>query len=223
LYNPDAIRRALEFDHRAKFIVSVRNPVEMMRSFHARLLFSLDEDVEDFAQAWELQDTRARGREIPKRCREPQLLQYGEVGRLGQHVERLFEVAGAERCMVVVFDDWVGDTRTQYARLLEFIGVDDDGQTEFRRTRETAGFKSRWLQQFVMNPPPWTYRLLALSDRAMVKRLKRIRKRIKSYNVAEAPRQTFSDEMRAVLRSFFADDVRKLGSLIDRDLTHWLE
>ena len=125
--------------------------------------------------------------------------------------------------MVVVFDDWVTDAATQYARLLEFVGVDHDGQVEFRRTRETAGFKSRWLQQFVMNPPPWTYRLIALSDSAMVKRLKRIRKRIKAYNAAPAPRQIFSDEMRVVLRGYFAEDVRKLGSLIERDLNHWLE
>ena len=61
LYSPDAIRRVLEFDPRAKFIILVRDPVEMMRSYHSRMLFQLDEDQLDFARAWELQEARAAG------------------------------------------------------------------------------------------------------------------------------------------------------------------
>ena len=129
LYAPDAIRRVLEFDPRAKFIVLVRNPVEMMRSYHSRMLFQLDEDEEDFARAWDLQANRAAGRDIPKRCRDARLLQYGHLGKLGMHLERLFEVAGRERCHVIVFDDFVEDPRAVYLRALEFLGVDDDGQT----------------------------------------------------------------------------------------------
>jgi len=222
LYEPEAIRRVLAFDPRAKFIVLVRNPVEMMRSYHSRMLFQLDEDEVDFASAWGLQASRAAGQRIPKRCRDARLLQYGNLGKLGMHLERLFEVAGRERCHVIVFDDFIHDPRAVYLRALEFIGVDDDGQVRFKRKRGTSGFKSRWLQQFVMNPPPWAFRLLAISDARMLKRLKGLRKRIKTLNSRDSEqRQILTEEMRATLRDYFAEDVAKLSGLLSRDFSHW--
>jgi hypothetical protein len=222
LYEPEAIRRVLAFDPRAKFIVLVRDPVEMMRSYHSRMLFQLDEDEVDFARAWELQESRAAGHNLPKRCREPMLLQYGFLGKLGMHLERLYEVAGRERTLVIVHDDFRDDPRAVYLQALEFMGVDDDGQVKFKRTRATSSFRSPWLQQFVMNPPPWTFRLIAISNTRMLKRLKGLRKRIKTWNSTDAkPRQIFTDEMRARLRDYFADDVDKLSGLLARDLSHW--
>ncbi len=222
LYEPEAIRRVLQFDPRAKFIVLVRDPVEMMRSYHSRMLFQLDEDQIDFARAWELQERRAAGHDLPRRCREPRLLQYGFLGRLGMHLERLYEVAGRERCLVILHDDLVEDQRAVYLRTLAFMGVDDDGQTKFRRTRATGGFRSPWLQQFVMNPPPWAFRLIAVSDARMLKRLKGLRKRIKTWNSRDArPRQIFTDAMRARLRDYFADDIDRLSGLLARDLGRW--
>lgn len=223
LYEPAAIRQALAFDSRAKFIASVRNPVDMLRSYHARLLFSLDEDVKEFSQAWALQEDRRAGRSIPKRCRLPQLLQYGEVASLGHHIERLFETAGRERCHVVVFDDFINNPRSVYEKLLEFLGVDDDGRSEFKAKRGNAGYKSRVLQQFVMNPPPWAFRLIQISNAKTFSRLKGLRKRIKKFNKATEKEQELSDSMRATLRNYYRADVEKLSGLLGRDLTYWVK
>jgi hypothetical protein len=223
LYEPAAIRQALAFDSRTKFIASVRSPVDMLRSYHARLLFSLDEDIKDFSKAWALQDERRAGRHIPKRCRLPELLQYGQVASLGYHVERLFQTAGRERCHIVVFDDFIANPRRVYEQLLEFLGVDDDGRTEFKSKRGNAGYRSHVLQQFVMNPPPWAFRLIQLSNAKTFSRLKGLRKRIKKFNKATEKEQELSDSMRATLRQYYRDDVEKLSNLLDRDLTYWVE
>lgn len=222
LYHPEAIQRAIEFDSRARFIASVRNPVDMLRSYHARLLFSLDEDVEDFSSAWALQEDRKAGRNLPRRCRDPRMLLYGEVGKLGEQVERLFRIAGRERCRIVVFDDFVDNPRATYEQLLAFLGVEDDGRTKFKQKRANAGFKSRWLQQFVMNPPPWLFHLIKISNAKTLSRMKGLRKRIKQYNKAPEQRQDLSEEMRATLREYFSADVQKLSGLLDRDLSHWV-
>lgn len=221
LYDTNAIRRAIEFDGRAKFIASVRNPLDMLHSYHARMLFTLDEDEEDFSLAWELQKERRAGRKLPKRCRLPQLLQYGDVAELGKHIEQLFEVAGRERCHVVVFDDFATEPGRVYQQLLDFIGVDDDGRREFKAKRSNAGFRSRWLQQFAMNPPTWVFRLIDFSGAATLKRLKKARKRVKSFNRAREKRQPLSESMRATLRAYYRRDVEKLSDLLGRDLTHW--
>lgn len=222
LYRPDAIRRALEFDPRAKFIVSVRSPLNMLHSFHARLFYMLDEDVEDFSQAWALQDERLAGRHVPRRCRAPEMLQYRDVGMLGKNVEKLFEVAGRERCYVSVFDDFVADPGKSYAALLDFLGVSDDGRREFKQRRGNARFKYRWAQQIAMNPPAWAYRLLAISNQGTIKRLKKLRKRVKSFNRARETRQEMAPETQAELRAYFREDIQKLSELLGRDLTHWV-
>jgi hypothetical protein len=221
LYDADAIRRAIAFDSRAKFIASVRSPLDMLHSYHARMLFTLDEDEEDFSRAWGLQEERRAGRMLPKRCRLPQLLQYGEVAMLGKHIEQLFEVAGRDRCHVVVFDDFTAEPGKVYQQLLGFIGVEDDGRREFKAKRSNAGFRSRWLQQLAMNPPAWVFRLIDFSDAPTLKRLKKVRKRVKSFNRAREKRQPLTEGMRATLRDYYSSDVEKLSGLLGRDLTHW--
>jgi Sulfotransferase domain len=222
LYAPEAIRQALRFDERARFVVMVRNPLDMLPSYHARMVYTLDENVTDFAQAWGLQSRRAAGQHVPKRCRDARLLQYGEVGRLGAHVERLFEVAGRDRCLAIVFDDFVSEPGAVYRKVLEFVGVGDDGRTNFRHKAENRGFASPWLQQFVMNPPPWAVRLVDVANGAMIGRMKRVRRRLKNLNTVRRERPKLQDGMRETLRDHFADDVRKLSALLDRDLRHWL-
>jgi len=222
LYSPEAISQAIRLDPNAKFIAAVRNPLDMMRSYHQRLLFSLDEDVTDFNTAWDLQQQRATGKHIPDTCREPQLLQYGTIGSLGSHIERLFELAGRERCYIVVFDDFIKDPRGTYLKLLDFIGVEDDGRTKFKPTRSNAGYKSRWLQQYSMNPPPWVYKLIRIANSNSIARLKGIRKRIKKFNRAKATPQPVDEHVQTLLRDYFRDDVTKLSALLDRDLNHWL-
>jgi hypothetical protein len=223
LYEPDAIRRAIEFDPRAKFIAAVRNPLDMLHSYHARMLYTLDEDEADFSRAWRLQDERRTGHKIPKRCRAPQLLQYGEIAMLGSHIERLFEVAGRERCHVVVFDDFISNPGGVYRQMLEFIGVDDDQRREFKAMRSNAGIKNRWLQQFAMNPPEWIFRLIDFSDTGTVKRLKKLRKRIKRFNKAREKRPPLSGDMREMLNEYYRPDVDKLSALLGRDVTYWLK
>lgn len=220
-YSPEALQRALRFDPDAKFIVLVRNPLEMLPSYHARLLYQLDEDIADFRAAWALQENRACGRDLPKRCRDPRLLQYGEVGRHGAHLERLFAVVGRERCLVIVFDDFIRETRAVYQRVLEFIGVADDGRTHFSRKRETMGFKYIWLQQLAMNPPPWVLRLVEVCNPPLLRRLKRVRRHVKQFNIRQAQRPALSAEMRETLRAHFAADISQLAALLGRDLSHW--
>src|SRR4029079_10965434 len=63
----------------ARYIVMVRNPMQMLPSYHQRLVYLLDESESDLAEAWRLQDERAAGRQIPRRCRNPNILRYREI------------------------------------------------------------------------------------------------------------------------------------------------
>ena len=223
LYSPEAIRRILTINPRAKFIVSVRNPIDMVRSYHARMIYTLDEDVQDLAQAWALQAERAQGRRLPKSCRDRRMLQYREIGAMGQNVKRLFEIAGRERCKIVLFDDLIADPRKTYCELLAFLGLDDDGRTYFSQKRRTRRFRHPLLQRLVVRPPRSLVALLRLMQRGTKgNRLnKRLRGHMRRLNTESAGYAPIDGEMRHTLARFFAADVSLLGQLLDRDLSIW--
>ena len=121
-----------------------------------------------------------------------------------------------------MFDDFAADPGSVYVRLLAFLGVDDDGRREFKSKRSNAGYRSRWMQQFAMNPPPWIFKLIEWSNAGTLRRLKGLRKRIKRLNKAPEVRVQLPELVQAMLRDYYRSDVEKLSALLDRDLTHWL-
>lgn len=224
LYSKDAVDRILDFDPEAKFIIMVRNPADLVYSYHGRMLFLLDEDEPDFTRAWRLQDERAAGRSLPKRCRDPRLLFYRDVARLAPHVERMFDTVGRERCFVVVFDDFTGDPAAVYRSLCEFLELPFDGRTEFKQKNAHRTYKNPFLQQFLVNPPPMLMKALKAANvtpKELRNRTRPLRHWIRRNNTAPEKRQPLTAEMRAELTAHFADDVARLGRLLDRDFSHW--
>lgn len=224
LRDPRAIDRLHRFDPGTRFVVAIRNPITMVHSFHARLVYLLDEDEVDFARAWALQAARARGERRPKRCRDLASLQYREMAALGTQLARLFEQVGRERVHVVVFDDLVADAVKAYRDLLEFLGLPDDGRTRFRVRNEHREFRFVWLQRWLMNPPRPVLAWLEARQRAGLPRpewVRALRRRIKRWNTRPEIRAPLSPAMRATLGCELEGEITKLEDLLGRDFAHW--
>jgi hypothetical protein len=166
LYSPEAIERILAIGPHARFIVMLRDPLDMLRSYHLRLLYLLEEDEEDLATAWRLQPERARGEHMPEYCTEPRLLQYKEAGSLGTWLERLRERAGPQQVLAVVFDDLAADPGKAYERVLRFLDLEPDGRTYFRGKQRSRGYRSRRLQALLFKPPAALARLAGVRTSA---------------------------------------------------------
>jgi hypothetical protein len=231
LYGPGVIERILHFNPAARFIVMLRNPMSMLPSYHLKMQFMLMEEEADFAKAWGLQDFRARGISVPRHCLDARLLMYREVARFGAQIERLFGVAGRDRTHVVVFDDFVGDPRATYLRVLEFLRVEDDGRTRFKRKNESQIYRSRWLQQIFLQSAPGGGTRKSIEKR--VERKKNLRERsgskkerwIKSlteWNRIPAAPAPLTQEMRVVVAEALRPDIELLSRLLQRDLGFWL-
>jgi hypothetical protein len=225
LYSPEAVARILSLNPAAKFVVVVRNPLEMLPSFHALLLYYLEEDVEDFEQAWRLQEARAAGLSIPSRCMDPQLLQYAEMGRLGKHVDALFQVAGRERCLPIAYDDLVADPRGTYGTVVSFLGLEDH-EPDLRRRNESRAYRLGWLHRLIYRPPvvkpdQFVRFVAGRTRKGGVGFLKRTRKRLLRWNTVSRRPAELSPALRDELRATFAEDIERLGKLLDRDLAGW--
>ena len=219
----------------AKFIISLRDPMQLLPSIHPRLLYQGDENIRDFNRAWRLCPDRAQGRRIPRSCLDPRLLRYDEIGRLGKHVAEFFEAVGREKCLVLLYDDIASDSDAVFARLLEFLGLPPFKYEGERRRRARKGFRFGWLQRLLKRPPVVTRALLAgeqyrqrvtakprTEPSSAAKAVMKARHKLIAWNQAPPPPTNVAPDVEQQIRNRFSDDVDMLAGLIDRDLSHWL-
>ena len=90
----------------AKLVAMVRNPIDAAYAFHMQMFLTLHEPVSDFEHAWDLQESRAAGKDLPDACKVPRLLQYREVAAFGTQLEQLFQIFEPKRVLVLPFDEF---------------------------------------------------------------------------------------------------------------------
>lgn len=235
LYTPEQMLPALTMWPDARFILAVRSPLEMLPSLHQRNLYNGDETVRDFGRAWSLVEERRLGRSIPRTCLDARLLDYKEIGLLGKHVRRFFEVVGRHRCFISVFDDLVAAPREQYGRILDFLGLPAQFPEEFSVHRAGNQVRFGWLQRLLKRPPNAVRAVLA-SDAYHAResaepyshhklgpqRIAMLRKQLLRWNRRSAPPDKLDQHLRREMCEWFRDDVLELSALVGRDLRHWL-
>ncbi len=241
LYVPEQLEPVLKLWPESRFIVGVRDPMTLLPSLHRRLIYIGDETIMRFEDAWAATPERAAGPRIPRSCIDPRWLRYDEAGRYATYIERLFAAVGRERCLVVVFDDLVANQREQFRRILDFIGVDSRQIPDVQPERESRGVRYPWIQRLLKRPPKALHPLIAGIEyrrrfmngggkhlvngakSTAADRVLSLRKRILRWNDAENPREPISPEIQQEIRVHYEDEVERLGSLIGRDLGHWLQ
>jgi hypothetical protein len=234
LYSPELLEPVLRLWPDSRFVIALRDPLQMLPSLHQRLLFMGDESLTNFAKAWAAVPDRAQGRKIPRGCVEPRWLRYDEAARFGTYAERLFSVVGRDRCFPLIFDDLIADPAGQYGKLMDFCGLDPVPGTDFRPQRSGKAVRMQWLQRTLKRPPSFLMRRLAKDaylrrssgeDEAgadtQAKALS-LRKRLLQWNKVIAPAEPLSPQLQLELRAHFKPEIDRLGRLIGRDLSSWL-
>ncbi|MGH8213052.1 MAG: hypothetical protein ACREPP_07505, partial [Rhodanobacteraceae bacterium] len=170
----------------------------------------------DFARAWALQATRAAGRSLPAQCREPAILQYRSICRLGEQLARLIDTAGRERVHAIVHDDLRQSSEDVYRGVLDFLEVDPWLPPRFEVVNPARQRKSRMLKRMSDSAA-------RMKPRLRIKRSFRALGHIDGWNSRLAPVRALPPSLRAELVETFAEDVRLLARAIGRPLDHWME
>lgn len=221
LFSREAIPQILTRHPAAKFIAMVRNPLEMVPSFHQKAFESLDEDVAHFPTAWELRSCRRQGKRIPPQCREPSLLDYGNVARLGEQIERFFALVPGDQRLVIVYDDFARNPRQTYQETIKFLGLPDDDRVDFPKINQNRRVYSQRLLQWAWQPPA-VLRNIAERLRKLL-RLKRlgVLPKIRSILVKNSHPSPLSEDIRKSMREEYDKDIELLERLLQRDLSNW--
>ena len=210
-----------DFNPSARIVVMVRNPVEMAYALHAQQLRSCEEEIPDFEKAWNLQEDRRNGRSIPSACLGEWILQYREIASLGSQLRRVLSVFPAEQVHCIVFDDFIGDTRSCYVRLLQFLGVDDDGRMDFPPVNENAIYRWSWVNRLLKRPPVGLDRIWRAVKKRMGVRGTGLGSLVVRINSTVKKRAPLTPSMRRVLENAFEEEIRELEVILHRDFGHW--
>lgn len=149
LYSKEAVPSIEGSYTNAKYIVMTRDPVDMARSLHHHNLRVLHENCSSLEDAWALQGERASGKQIPSTCAEPAFLQYKTACSLGTLLNRLYAFVDSERVLHIALEDMKTDPEYEYQRVQAFLGISDEGRTEFPVVNEARGHRSRLVQKLL--------------------------------------------------------------------------
>lgn len=216
-----AVKKIIEFNPDAKFLVMLRNPIEATQSLHSKHLLNGEEDIKDLEKAWELQKERKKGKKIPKGTKDPKMLQYREVYKLGKHLKRAFEaVPNKNQIKTIVFDDFKKNQKESYKEVLSFLGLPFDGKEKFKLINPSQKIRSKFLQK-ILNllshiPVRGIKRKLGIKKRFL------ILNKLKKLNQKRQELKPLPKKFKRKLADYFEKDILLLSDLIERDLTHWL-
>jgi hypothetical protein len=222
LRSSTAIPNIREFNPDAKIIAMFRNPVDMVYSLHSQLLFWSEETEPDFETAWRLQERRRQGLDLPSTCREPQLVQYAEIGQFGTQTERLLSTFPRQQVKLILFDDFAVSPQQVYEDVIDFLGVPRDNRTEFPRINDNKRARLAWLKDFIRRPPPALRRAYRrVKETVGAEPLGAIKNEILTLNTVREKRPPLAPALRAELVEAFRDEVALLSRILNRDLSHW--
>ena len=165
LFSETAAKAIHQFNPDAKILIFLRPQEDCLPSLHNQFLAEFSENITDFAKAWRLSGRRPTS-SIPPGCVEPRTLDYAAMGRFDEQVKRYFETFPAEQIRVFWFDDWIRSPRETYLRILSFLGLEDDGRTEFGPANQGVTLRLRGFVGALDNPPSPLRKVVRLIKRA---------------------------------------------------------
>lgn len=225
-FTPQAI---YDFNPDAKIIIMLREPVALLHSFHAQLLWNGNtEDVEDFPTALALESERRQGRHIPQKCTNPQVLYYRDFVNFTEQIKRYWERFGKDNVKIILFDDFIRDSEKNYQETLEFLGVEPTFKTEFNVINDRKKVRSRFLQDLYKRPPRKLLEkgkyLIPLPQHQRRALLEKIKEWLKTFNRTKlSPKnKSLPLDIHRELQKEFIPEIENLSQLIERDLSGWI-
>ena len=206
LYSDVAVNNILNFNPKAKFIVMLRNPVDLFFSLHQELLFGGTEDLHS-----------PKGEKIPIGCSDEKFLQYEKTCSLGKQLEILLNRINKDNLFIITVDELKINPDHIYIELLKFLGVDEIGLPNYQVLNKKKVRRSYMLSTLFQS-------MTKLKKKIGIKKGFGIANTINKFNVKSGVDLNYEDqkkELIPILSKFFCDDILLLERLTNKDLNHW--
>lgn len=206
-----AVRGILEDYPNARFVIILRNPIDLAYSWHSECRYNFGETEAVFEKAWGLQAQRRVGHNVPSGCPDPKLLDYFDVASIGSQLERVFACVNRSNVLVLFNDDMRTNAKSVYESVLKFLSLESDGRDHFPSVNDAKEVRSSLMME-VSHFVASAKKALGIQGGFGL---------IEKINVVRKPRTPLSDAFRGELVAAFQEEISKLERLTGRDLTAW--
>jgi len=216
LFSRNAVSNIENFSEgQARYIVCLRNPVDMAYSLHGQLLSSGTENISDFMTAWDLQNLRKYGQSLPAFSGEPSYLQYRETCALGTQVDRLLKNVPLDRVHFVFLDDLTHKAADVFDGVLAFLDVPPSpAPIDFAKLNVSHTARFKVISRAITVAGTARHWLGLKKGFGLLNLMRRLNKR-------SFERKPLDPAIRQRLQKSFRDEVALLERLVGRDLSHW--
>ena len=221
MYSKTASQEIYNYNPYAKIVIMLRPPADLLYSLHSQYLWSCDENIEDFSEAWAMSSIREQGGRIPNGCRNPFVLVYNKFALLGDQVERYFSIFPREQIHTILLSDMKEDVGGCFSKLLLFLGLEREVDIDFKPRNVNTYHKSKLLSLIIHGKYPfikWLSKYVSLSNNSLVKKTRRA---LNHMNNDIRRRPPLPLDTRKEIEAHYEGDVKKLEKLIHADLSDW--
>lgn len=223
LLSETAVPLILKYNPSARFIVMLREPAQMLYSWHNQLVLNMLEREWFFESAWRAQGLREQGRglqSIPNVS--PEIFKWKQWVSYGSLLERLYLTVPKEQCKVILFDDFKEKTAEIYREVLSFLRLPDDGRDEFNPVNQSRRIRSGFKNIIRLNE-----KLTPECRRGIKKMIRKVFRvemdgRFDQFTKPEAVRLPLADALRDEINETMRSEIEKAADIAGRDLSRWL-
>jgi hypothetical protein len=211
LYSEKAPGRIHHHIPEVKLIAILRNPIEQAFSHFLYAKRQMLEPLEDFSAALEVQVERK------EKCWQP-MFQYSRFPTYYQQLKRFYNYFPEHQIKIYIYEEFENDPRAVLSDIYSFVGVDRNFLSSLDHRPNVGGVpKNRFLQDIVMRP----HLLTALAGRLVREKTKRrIRDAVSDRNL-QTP--AFPEVAKNYLKKELREEILNLQTLLNRDLSDWLQ
>lgn len=219
LYSRNAAANIKRARPDAKIVAMLRNPVDLMYSFHSQLVYSGEEPITDFREALLAETGRKAGRlPVPATNIHGKLF-YRDVAMLDVQVHRYLDIFGPDQLHIVIFDDIRADPLAALNATRNFLGLQPLDWLDLAPVNANKEARSKALRDLFLYRPSPTFRRIGrfIPDQARWK----LRQALLRRNSRVVARPPLSGELRHQLTLECEPVVERLANIIGRDLGTW--
>jgi hypothetical protein len=149
LWSHTAAERIAQVCPGARIIAILREPASFLQSLHLQFVQTYVEVESDLRTALSLEQDRREGRHVPRYSYWPQALLYSEHVRYVEQLRRYEAAFGAERMLVLIYDDFRRENEATARQVLRFLEVDDTQLVRAVEANPTVRPRSQRLNELV--------------------------------------------------------------------------
>lgn len=221
LFSKNAAKELKEFSPDSKIIIMLRDPVEMLHSLHSQHLFNANEDVKDFEKAISLDTERRKGNKLPDSLDYLELPLYRDTAMFAEQVKRYLTIFGKENVRIILYEEFKENTAKAVNETIAFLGLKEDSSIKFELINPNKKIRFLKLHRLLKYPSARLKKVIRI-----VLPVKKLRHELMvllfKTTTLETKRKKMDEKLNNELKISFSDDIKKLGKLINRDLSKWM-